>query len=280
MPDIAQAIASGASNPWFFLPLAVLLGALHALEPGHAKSIMAAFLIAVRGTPAQALLLGVSAAIGHTLVVWVLVLVGLWLGNGLIEQQAYPWLVLLSGVLILVLGVRLSWGWRGSGMMPSVAAKSAPTSAGCDHDHPHDHPHGHHHHDHDHADHDHGSCGHTHMGEEEIVARYGGRVIKQWEVMWFGFTGGLLPCPSAIAVLIVALQMKAYALGVAMVAAFSVGLAATLVAVGLIAVWGARRLSGVSGFSRWSRRLPLFSFVLVMLMGVAVTLHGLMLLRG
>lgn len=273
MPDIAQAIASGASNPWLFLPLAVLLGALHALEPGHAKSVMAAFLVAVRGTPAQALLLGFSAAVGHTLVVWVLVLLGLWLGNGLIEQQAYPWLVLLSGVLILVLGARLAWGWRQRGMM-SVADKSTPTPAAGNHPHRHGHAH------HDPAHHDHSSCGHTHVGEEEIAARYGGRAIKPWEVMWFGFTGGLLPCPSAIAVLIVALQMKAYALGVAMVAAFSVGLAATLVAVGLVAVWGARRLSGVSGFSRWSRRLPMISFMAVMLMGLAVTAHGMMLLRG
>lgn len=281
MPDIAHIIATGAGNPWLFLPVAVLLGALHALEPGHAKSVMAAFLIAVRGTPGQALLLGVSAALGHTLVVWVLVLVGLKLGNELFEKQAYPWLVLLSGVLIVALGVRLALTFRREAQALAPAAADA-------HGHAHDideialgHDQHDHHHDHDHHDHaSHGSCGHRHMGESEIEARYGGRAIKPWEVMWFGFTGGLLPCPSAIAVLIVALQMKAYALGVAMVAAFSVGLAATLVAVGLVAVWGARRLSGVAGFSRWSRRLPAVSFVLLMAMGLAVMAHGVLLVRG
>lgn len=278
MPDIAQAIASGAGNPWLFLPLAVLLGALHALEPGHAKSVMAAFLIAVRGTPAQALLLGVSAAVGHTIVVWGLVLVGLRLGNDLFEKQAYPWLVLLSGVLIVVLGVRLALTFRRSGVVVSPVT----ASGACNHSHDHDHAHhhGHDHPAHDHPAHENASCGHTHMGEHEINARYAGRQIKPWEVMWFGFTGGLLPCPSAIAVLLVALQMKAYALGVAMVAAFSVGLAATLVAVGLVAVWGARRLSGVSAFSRWSRSLPLLSFAVVMIMGIAVIVHGVLLLRG
>ncbi|OYU49520.1 MAG: nickel/cobalt efflux protein RcnA [Rhizobiales bacterium PAR1] len=250
MPDIAQLIVSGASNPWVYLPLAVLLGALHALEPGHSKSIMAAFLVAVRGTPAQAVLLGVSAAIGHTLVVWLLVIVGLWLGSEMIEKQAYPWLVLLSGLMIVAIALRLAWIMR---------------------------PRGHHHHDHDHHQHDHG---HHHMSPEEIAARFGGRQVGTGEVIWFGFTGGLLPCPSAIAVLLVALQMKAYALGVAMVAAFSVGLAMTLVAVGMVAVWGSRKLAGAGWFDGASRRLPLISACLVFLMGCGVIWHAVTLLRA
>lgn len=257
MPDIVQLIVSGASSPWIYLPLAVLLGALHALEPGHSKSIMAAFLIAVRGTPAQALLLGVSAAIGHTLVVWALVLAGLWLGSDLIEKQAYPWLGLLSGVLIVLIALRLGWQMRPQ--------------------HSHHHDHDHHHHEHDHHDHD---CGHSHATPEDIASRYGGRQVSTGEVMWFGFTGGLLPCPSAIAVLLVALQMKAYALGVAMVAAFSIGLAATLVAVGLVAVWGARKLSGWGGFEQRTRYLPLVSIALVLAMGLGVIAHGVVLIRA
>lgn len=269
MPDIAQMIAAGATNPWIYLPLAVLLGALHALEPGHSKSVMAAFLIAVRGTPVQALVLGVSAAVGHTLVVWGLVLLGLYLGNDLIEKQAYPWLVLLSGILIVVLALRLAWQFRGHGRPRAAAAPHA----GHDHSH-HDHPH------HDHSHHDHADCSHGHMSEAEIATRYAGRPIGMSEVIWFGFTGGLLPCPSAIAVLLVALQMKAYALGIAMVAAFSFGLAATLVLVGLVAVWGARRLSGVQGVSRWSRYLPAVSVSLVLLMGIGVVAHGVSLVRA
>jgi nickel/cobalt exporter len=292
MPDIAQIIVSGAANPWLYLPVAVLLGALHALEPGHSKSIMAAFLIAVRGTPGQALLLGVSAAIGHTLVVWLLVVVALWFGNTQIERQAYPWLVLLSGVLILAIALRLGWQiYRGRRLVTlpvGVAAGGAAAHAHHQRDHPHDHPHdhadGHLHGDHRHHVHDHagevGHCGHDHASPAEIEARFAGRKVKSWEVIWFGFTGGLLPCPSAIAVLLVALQLNAYALGVAMVAAFSLGLAATLVAVGLVAVWSVRRFSGTSGFERWSRHLPLVSIGLVLLLGTAVTLHGVVLLRG
>jgi nickel/cobalt exporter len=273
VPDIAGTIAAGIANPWLYLPVAVLLGALHALEPGHSKSIMAAFLVTVRGTPTQALLLGVSAAIGHTIVVWALVLIALWIGSETIEQQAYPWLVLLSGLLILLIAGRLLWSMR-------------RPSGHHGHDHPRDHAHHHEHggdHAHDHS-HDHGpdgTChGHRHMGEGEIAARFAGRPVRSWEIIWFGFTGGLLPCPSAIAVLLVALQINAYALGVAMVAAFSLGLAATLVAVGVAAVWGARKLSDLGGFDRIGRHVPLLSAGIVLLLGLGVVWHALGLLRA
>lgn len=272
MPDIANIIVTGAANPWLYLPAAVLLGALHAMEPGHSKSLMAGFLVAVRGNAAQAVLLGVSAAIGHTLIVWVLVLLALWLGNELIEKQAYPWLVLLSGLMILVIAARLIWSLRRGEHHHHHGPHDAHHN---DHDAAHDH-----HHDHDHSGHDHhhDDHGHSHETPEELAARYGGRQVRNWEVVWFGFTGGLLPCPSAIAVLLVALKLNAFALGVAMVGAFSLGLAVTLVSVGLIAVWGLRKVSGLSGFDRWTRWLPRISVAIVTLLGIAVTIHGLMLI--
>ena len=254
MPDIAAIIAGNAANPWLYLPAAVLLGALHALEPGHAKSIMAAFIVATRGSAWQAMLLGLSAAIGHTIVVWGLVILAIWLGNDLIEQQAYPWLVLLSGVLIVGIAVRLFWILRK--------------------------PHHHHHHDHDHHRHHDHSHGHQHADPEEIAARYGGRKVGSLEIAWFGFTGGLLPCPSAIAVLLAALKLNAVALGAAMVGAFSLGLALTLIGVGLVAAWGVKRASGWSGFDRWARLLPRVSALIVLLLGIGVTIHGLTLVAA
>jgi len=269
MPDIANIIVTGAANPWLYLPAAVLLGALHAMEPGHSKSLMAGFLVAVRGNAAQAVLLGVSAAIGHTLIVWALVLLALWLGNDLIEKQAYPWLVLLSGLMILVIAARLIWSLQRGGDHHHDGPHDAHHH---DHDAAHDHHHDHGRHDHHHDDH-----GHRHETPEELAARYGGRPVRNWEVVWFGFTGGLLPCPSAIAVLLVALKLNAFALGVAMVGAFSLGLAVTLVSVGLIAVWGLRKASSLSGLDRWTRWLPRISVAIVTLLGIAVTIHGLML---
>src|SRR4029450_3001706 len=112
MPDLSQIIQIGAAHAWFYLPAAVILGALHALEPGHAKSLMAAYIVSIKGTAGQAALLGVSAAVGHTIVVWILAVAGLLLGNELIVEQAEPWLMFLSGVLIVMLAVRMFWSLR------------------------------------------------------------------------------------------------------------------------------------------------------------------------
>ena len=96
------------------------------------------------------------------------------------------------------------------------------------------------------------------------------------QIIWFGFTGGLMPCPAALAVLLVCVQLKAFTLGVMMVAAFSVGVGTTLVAIGLAVVWGSGKLSGAwPGFNRLAQRLPDFSAGLVMVLGLVLTAVGL-----
>jgi nickel/cobalt transporter (NicO) family protein len=275
MPDLVSILQTGSTNPWIYLPVAILLGALHALEPGHSKSLMAAFIIAIRGTAVQAVILGVSAAVGHTIVVWGLALVGLWLGDKLILDKAEPWLVLISGLMIIALAARLLW---------SIHAENARSHDEHDHDHDHDEPdaghrlpHSHHHGGHHHG-HDFGGDADAHAAAHarEIEHRFAGRSnVTTGEIVWFGFTGGLLPCPAAIAVLLICLQLKAFALGIAMVGAFSVGLAVTMVSVGLIAAWGTRRAAASwSGFDALAQRLPYLSGGLVLAMGLVVTLRA------
>jgi nickel/cobalt exporter len=243
MPDLAHIIQVSAAHAWLYLPVAIILGALHALEPGHAKSLMAAYIISIRGTASQAAMLGLSAAAGHTIVVWALAVLGLLLGNALIVEQAEPWLTLLSGILIMVLAARMLWGFRRRAV----------------HDHGHDHDH-HHDHAHDHP-HDH---------------RHPAPSARPGDIIWFGFTGGLLPCPAAIAVLLVCIQLRQFTLGVLMVAAFSVGLAATLVGIGIAAAWGARRASEQwPWFDRVGAKLPYLSAGLVMVLGAVMTAVGL-----
>lgn len=246
MPDITALIQSSAAHAWLYLPLAAVLGALHALEPGHAKSLMAAYIVAIRGSAAQAATLGLSAAVGHTIVVWALAIAGLVLGEKYIVEAAEPWLTLLSGILIVLLALRMLWLLR------------RHRAHGHSHDHAHDHGHSHDHpHRHDHAP---PRAGHVTTGQ----------------IVWFGFTGGLMPCPSAIAVLLVCLQIKAFALGVAMVAAFSVGLAATLVAIGVSVAWGSGRLmERWAGFDRFAAKLPYLSAGFVLLIGLIVSAAGL-----
>src|SRR6476619_3787880 len=112
MPDLTTIIQASTAHAWVYLPVAILLGAMHALEPGHAKSLMAAYIVAIRGNAAQATVLGLSAAVGHTIVVWALAVAGLALGEKYIVEQAEPWLTLLSGILIVLLAIRMLWMLR------------------------------------------------------------------------------------------------------------------------------------------------------------------------
>ena len=245
MPDLTAIIQGSATHAWLYLPVAVVLGALHALEPGHAKSLMAAYIVAIRGTSSQAIMLAVSAAIGHTIVVWALAIAALAFGERYIVDQAEPWLTALSGILIVLLAIRMLWTLRRRG-----------------HHHDHTHSHGH--------DHAHGPHGHSH----EPPAIRG--EVTTGQIIWFGFTGGLLPCPAAIAVLLVCIQLKVFVLGVAMVAAFSIGLALTLIVIGMAVVWSSGKLSkSWPGFDRLAQRLPYLSAGLLLIAGAIMTFAGL-----
>jgi nickel/cobalt exporter len=244
MPDLATIIQSNAIQPWLYVPVAVVLGGLHALEPGHAKSLMAAYVVAIRGTAGQAVTLGLAAAVGHTFIVWILALAALLLGERYIVEEAEPWLTTLSGILIVLLAVRMFWSLRSR------------------HQHGHDQAHDHHHGEHGH--------GHSHS----VPAPHGR--VTTGQIIWFGFTGGLMPCPAAIAVLLICVQLKAFALGIVMVAAFSAGVGATLVAIGLAVVWSAGRLAKAwPGYDRAVARLPYLSAGVVMIVGLILTAAGL-----
>src|SRR5947209_4668028 len=101
MTDFSQALSQGASHAWVFIPSAVILGALHGLEPGHSKTMMAAFIIAIRGTIPQAVLLGLSAAISHSLLIWLLAGLALKYGGQWNAETTEPYFQLASAVIII-----------------------------------------------------------------------------------------------------------------------------------------------------------------------------------
>src|SRR5215203_5418947 len=101
MPSFAELIQQGTTHAWLFIPSAILLGALHGLEPGHSKTMMAAFIVAVRGTVGQAVLLGLAATFSHTLVVWAIALGGLYLWRGVDAEAFEPYFQLASAVIII-----------------------------------------------------------------------------------------------------------------------------------------------------------------------------------
>src|SRR3954451_19092122 len=112
LSDFSQALSQGAAHAWFFIPTAILLGALHGLEPGHSKTMMAAFIIAIRGTMWQAVLLGLSAAISPSLLIWVLAALGLQYGSHWNAETTEPYFQLISAVLIAGLAAWMFWRTR------------------------------------------------------------------------------------------------------------------------------------------------------------------------
>lgn len=425
--SFSQFLDSG--HVWLYVPVAVLLGALHGLEPGHSKTMMAAFIIAIRGTIMQAVLLGVSAALSHSLIIWVLAALALNYGNKWDAEAIEPVLQLVSGGVILALAIWMFLRTRRevreaaehehhhpaeTAVPPSVPEVSASPAVN-DEDNPWLAQH--HHHGHQaaapvvtsvsglilppgyesnpgttltatpethkrgqsggllldtghgwleisvssdaegsrfrvrpckasgapvplpkgtqvqietarldgtvqkflfepreafwestapvpeprrflatvilgHSDHSHryklrfdeeaASTGgaaveevreagddvyqdaHERAHAEDIARRFANRRVTTPQIILFGITGGLMPCPAAVTILLVCLQLKRAALGFSIVGAFSFGLALTMVSVGAVAAWSVQHAQRrFEGFGNWMRRAPYVSCVLL-----------------
>jgi nickel/cobalt exporter len=267
MTQLSDLLQQSAAHAWLFIPSAILLGALHGLEPGHSKTMMAAFIVAVRGTVKQAVLLGLAATISHTAIVWVVALGGTYLFEGLRPEQSEPYLQFASGILILAIALWILWR----------------TSREQAHSHDHDHDH---HHAHDH----HGGTklgrvlhvtdggyqdAHERQHAEDIRRRFDGREVTTWQIILFGITGGLIPCPGAITVLLLCLQLKRLVLGSVLVLCFSVGLAITMVTSGVIAALSVKYAERhFSGFGSLVRKAPYVSGLVILCVGAYVALQG------
>jgi nickel/cobalt transporter (NicO) family protein len=281
MPDFATLLQQG--NSWLFVPSAVLLGALHGLEPGHSKTMMAAFIVAIRGTVAQAALLGLSATVSHTAVVWVVALAGLYFGRRWDTATSEPYFQLASAVAIVAVAAWVLWRtWRGQAR-PRGAHEHDPGHPHV-HAHTHDRDHGH---DHAHP-HRHGHEGalerlvhpelqdaHEREHAEEIARRFAQRHVTTSQLVVFGLTGGLIPCPASITVLLLCLQLKRLALGAILVLCFSVGLALTMVISGAAAALTVRHAARhFQGFGALAQRAPYLSGGLILLVGLYVGYQG------
>ena len=423
MNNFTEFLNSG--HVWLYVPVAILLGALHGLEPGHSKTMMAAFIIAIRGTVWQAVLLGLSAAISHSLLIWVLAALALNYGSKWNAETVEPYLQFGSAVMIFGLAV---WMYLRTRREVREAGEHGH-GHGHDHGHADSHSHGGHTHSHEldhapqhavdlpagliapgrfaafakkrsqgahggmmldtghgwleiavfedsvpprfrihpckangdavplakgtrltietarldgstqlfkfepangfweatavlpephefmatvtmgHEDHahtyrlkfteaDHGhDHGHAHShapiaeeikpeGDvyqdaherahaEDIVKRFGNRAVTTPQIVMFGITGGLMPCPAAFTILLVCLQLKKVALGFAIVGAFSFGLALTMVTVGALAAWSVQKAEKrFTGFSELMRKAPYVSCALLTLLAAYMAWSG------
>jgi len=269
MTDLTDLIQH-SSLVWL-MATGLLLGGLHALEPGHAKTMMASFIVATRGTARQAALLGVSAALSHSVLIWVLAAIALYTGNAFIGDDAEPWLQFGSGVLIAAIGVSMAWRH----MQTRTVVVTSVDAHDHEHHHDDDHDHGHHHHP---GSHDHGSLtvdAHTRAHARQLEKTLASGPVTTRQIILFGFSGGLMPCPAALTMLLVCLRLKKVALGVGLVTSFSVGLAIVLVALGVVASIGVRHASRhLPRFERVAEWLPYVSSLIVVAVGVFMAVSG------
>ena len=383
MTDFATLLQQG--NAWLFVPSAILLGALHGLEPGHSKTMMAAFIVAIRGTVAQAVILGLCATLSHTAVVWLVAMAGMYFGGKWNAETTEPYFQLASAVLIIGVAAWMLWRtWRQQ-QAESGHGHDHGEHAHGDHGHSHGDDRGHAHHDetkridtghgvvllsvfedgvpprfrihregtrplawsaqnvrveterpdgkrqtfeftqedgylesqqtipephefvarlrlghddhtHDYdvefVEHNHGHAVADYAGLDvsapgyqdphelahanDIRRRFAGREITTGQLVMFGLTGGLIPCPASITVLLLCLQLKKIALGATLVLCFSIGLALTMVASGTLAALSVRHVSKRwSGFGEFARKAPYFSSVLILVVGFFLAYQGL-----
>ncbi|WP_298875681.1 nickel/cobalt efflux transporter [uncultured Bradyrhizobium sp.] len=353
MTDLSHVLQQSSAHAWLFVPSAILLGALHGLEPGHSKTMMAAFIIAVRGTVLQAVLLGLSATISHTAIVWAVALAGLYFGRELSGERSEAWLQLVSAAIIIGVAIWMAWRtWRdqnhdhhhhhhhdepqaislaGFALLLEVFEDGVPprwrirsendalpapgdirvttiredgseqTFAFADRDgylesideipEPHafkarialasdaterlfeDH-------DHDHIDLGDEDDAHARAHAADIRKRFAGRSVTTAQIVLFGLTGGLIPCPAAITVLLLCIQLKQFSLGFVLVLSFGIGLAITMVSAGVLAALSLRHVERHwGGFTRFAHRAPYVSATLIVFVGLYtgwIGLHELM----
>ncbi|CCD98138.1 nickel/cobalt efflux transporter [Bradyrhizobium sp. STM 3809] len=343
MTNLASLLEQSSAHAWLFIPSAILLGALHGLEPGHSKTMMAAFIVAIRGTVFQAVLLGLSATISHTAVVWAVALLGLYFGHDLSGERSEAYLQLASAVIIIGVAAWMIWRtWREqneehdhghhhhdeprvvvladrtlsievfedgvpprwriqsqTGSLPAAADARVTTIRPDGSEHTFafvqregylesveeiSEPHAFkarveligdstevlfEEHDHDHMNLGEEDDAHARAHAADIRKRFAGRTVTTPQIVLFGLTGGLIPCPAAITVLLLCIQLRQFSLGFALVICFGIGLAITMVSAGVAAALSLRHIERRwSGFSRIAHRAPYLSAVLIVLVGL------------
>jgi ABC-type nickel/cobalt efflux system permease component RcnA len=238
---------------WFLFTAALIaagLGALHALEPGHGKTIVAAYLVGSRGTARHAIFLGLIVTAAHTAGVYLLGAITLYASKYIVPEQLYPWLGMISGLIIALFAFYLMVrAWTGeTGDHPEEIAT------------PHSH-------------------WFTSLGRPRALDSTPGSAAKNIslaQLLTLGITGGIIPCPAALVVLLGAFSLHRVGFGLFLIVAFSLGLAAVLISIGLMMVYArqflARWKSNGPVVQRW---LPVASSAFMLILGLGIAARAL-----
>ena len=255
VPEITPLIAL------FGLFVAFGLGAVHAMSPGHGKTVVGAYLVGSKGTPKHAVFLGLTVTITHTLGVFALGFITLFASNYILPERIMPFLGFVSGLLVFFIGISLF-----KERLFTFFGRNRET--------------GHHHSDHDNAGHD-GESTHSHDG---VTHTHGGSTHSHapienltWrKLLALGISGGLLPCPSALVLMLSAISLGRIGYGLVLTLVFSFGLAATLTTVGLLFLYIGKAVGGTAfANNRLIKALPVFSAFVVASLGAVICYNSL-----
>ena len=216
---------------------AFAFGAVHALSPGHGKTLVAAYLVGSRGTPRHAIFLGLMVTFTHTISVFALGLTTLYLSRFVLPERISPVLGIISGLTIVWVGATLLY-------RRTIGRKTAAPASPMMHDH---------------------GDGHVHSHVPDDISMGG--------LIALGASGGLVPCPSALVLLLTSVSLNRVGFGLSLLVAFSAGLAVVLSAIGLIVLYAKHLLPDAAKTSRnpWFRWLPVASAAVVTCIGIAMT---------
>ncbi len=238
------------------LVVSFVLGGLHALTPGHGKAVVAAYLVGTRGRIIDAVFLGLVVTFTHTFSVITIGVILLLTKDRFAQSDIVLWLSIVSGVLIVGIGAWLLV----RNMRQYYSSKSDTHDDSHDHSHNHSHSHNHgHSHSHGHA--------HTHVPSERTGF---------WGLLTLGVSGGIVPCVDALIGLLFAISIDKLAWGVVILCAFSLGLAAVLVAIGILMVMAKPLLDRFTGEGIWLKRLPIISATVVIVLGAVLVFKALL----
>jgi ABC-type nickel/cobalt efflux system permease component RcnA len=249
--EFAGLLATALDRPGAILIavlVAVGLGAAHALTPGHGKTIVGAYLVGSRGSARHALFLGLTTTVTHTAGVFAFGLLVLFASRFILPEQLYPWLGVLSGLLVVLIGFSL--------FRAQLRQLLGLRRRGAEHEQVGGY-------------HYHFGVGHSHTPPANDAT--------SWRnLLALGVSGGLLPCPSALVLLLSAIALQRVGFGLVLIVAFSVGLASVLTGIGIVLVYAGRLFERVPvRHGGLARALPLASALFITMAGVAITVQAL-----
>ena len=256
--DLQSFVTRELSATWLFIGfvMAFLLGIGHAFTPGHGKSLMAAYLVGQHGHIKDAVVMGLTTTFTHTFSVILLGLIIMFFSHIILPSTLFPWVARISAFLIIATGVYVLYA--------RIRDKRVKNHEGHGHSHEHSHPHPHTHtHSHTH--------GHTHHHNHDHPSTSRSHT---WQAFWLSFSGGIIPCPSAMAVLFAAISIGKIGYGILMILVFSLGLGATLVGIGIAILTSRNFLARMEKASSLMGHLDLVGPVFIIIIGILFLFHG------